>query len=274
MKSLFNFLSGRVGRRFAVAVLFVVCCLAPFGARAQSIIFERVTSDINDDTVTLSHRESIRVERFLRRVYPTRAMKRAAHNYTKPHLRKASYDVIKHAGVRYILVAYVAEWEQFVHLLALYRMGSDGPVQVWRSDGWRANYNGLSFETTPASKQMLVLFKEGGLDPSGFSLSGVIRFRESKNGIVLRDLTPRLPHLHALTNFPCQALYGKKVLLQESPEGDIILAASDDEFGKGKDEDSPTNFWRYNVKRGRFEALKHEPVEETITTSLSTPQLK
>jgi hypothetical protein len=169
-------------RSFVFSVVVVICWGTPL-LKAQNVVYRRITSSVSDDTLSLSHREEMRVERFLKRVYPSSGMQRAIHAHSAPLLKKATYDVIKLKGIRYALVAYVSEWKQpegFVHELAIYRLGADGPNQVWRSAAWVANYYGLTFETAVAGSRMLVLFREGGLDPSGFSLSGVLSFRESK----------------------------------------------------------------------------------------------
>lgn len=239
----------------------------PLGVKAQAVHFERITSNISDDTLTLSHREEARIERFLSRVYPTHAMERAVRPRTTPLLRKARYDVVVLQGMRYILAGFVAEFEgdQFVHDLAIFRWEPQGPNQVWRSKAWRANYYGLNFETAEAGRRMIVLFTEGGLDPSGFSLSGVLAFKEGDSTLLLRDLTPRLPHLQAKTNFPSRALFGQKVLLQETPDGDVLLAASDQDFTVSNEQVTPTNFWKYNRRRGRFDVVKSPEPDPTMT---------
>ncbi len=244
-------------------------------AKAQSVVFRRITSSISDDSLTLSRREEIRVERFLKRVYPTVSMQHVARNHATPALRKASYDVVQLRGVRYALVAYVAEWNQpdaLVHDIAIYRFGADGPIQVWRSPAWIANYYGLTFETAATPSHMLILFKEGGLDPSGFSLSGVLSFRESDHGLVLHDLTPRLPYLYAVTHFPSRALYGKKVVMQQGDRHEIILSASDEEFVGGELPAGPTSYWHFNPRRGRFEGIKPRQIEPDSRTTISLRQ--
>jgi len=257
------------------AVLFSLFLSDNSTAWAQGVVFQRITSSISDDSLALSRRDEIRVERFLKRVYPTVSMQHAARNRSLPLMRKASYDVVRLQGVRYALVAYVAEWKQsdaLVHTIAIYRFSEDGPIQVWRSSAWLANYYGLTFETAATPSHMLILFKEGGLDPSGFSLSGVLSFRESDKGLVLRDLTPRLPYLYAVTHFPSRALYGKKVVMQQGEHHEIILSASDEEFVGGEPPAGPTSYWRFNGRRGRFEGIKPRALEPDSRTIISLQQ--
>jgi hypothetical protein len=243
-----------------ICYLLLLVLLLPIVAKAQHIQFERITSNITDDTLKLSHREEVRVERFLKRVYPTHSLERCILPRTTPLLRKARYDVVELQGMRYIIAGYVAEFEggQLAHDLAIYRIEPQGPFQVWHTKSWRANYYGLNFETASPKGRIIVLFKEGGLDPSGFSLSGVFSFREGDTCFLHHDLTPRLPHLNAKTNFPGRALFGQKVTLQQTPDGDVILAASDQDFTVSNTLVTPTNFWKFNPKHIRFEPLKSE----------------
>ncbi len=260
---------------FAVAI---VACFANRSGASEHVIFRRIASNVNDDSLWLTRHDEARLERFLNRVYPMTSMKHALHSTSAPLLRKATYDVVKLHGVRYVIVAYVSEWKQpeaFVHELAIYRLGTDGPTQVWRSAGWVANYYGLTFETVSAGSRILMLFREGGLDPSGFSLSGILSFRDSKHGLLIRDLTPRLPYLKAVANFPSRALYGKKVVLHQEEDHEVVLSASDEEFVSSDVPPSPAANWRYNPKRGRFEWIKPEHATPGGTTvSLRSPLFK
>ena len=255
--------------RFAFIVPLLLCLVSVFTydaeARVSSIICRRIPSNVSDDSLTLNRAIRVRAERFIMRIYPTSAMRRASRSHESPLLRKASYDIVRLKGIRYAIVAYVAEFREpalFVHDFAIYRYGKEGFVQVWRSVPWIANYYGLSFETAQTPNRVLVLFKEGGLDPSGFSLSGVLAFREVKNGFLLHDLTPRLPFVRALTQFPSRALYGKKVTLEEQPAHTILLSASDEAFAPEEDIHPVTNWWQFNNRRGRFEEIKQEMKEE------------
>jgi hypothetical protein len=246
--------------------------LPSFGIRAQTIHFERITSNISDDTLTLSHREEARIEHFLRRVYPKHSMERKVRPIASPLLQKARYDVVELQGMRYIVAGYVAEFagDQFVHDIAIYRMEPQGPNQVWRSKPWIANYYGLNFESIKAGlkragSKMLLLFKEGGLDPTGFSISSIFSFSEGDSSFLLYNLTPKMPHLQAKANFPHRVLYGQKVNLEKSDDGSVILAASDDKFDENNEQAEPKSFWKFNPKRGRFLPIKSPIPDATMT---------
>jgi hypothetical protein len=257
--------------RKAVQFVFlaaIFCLLVPSsGVRAQTVHFERITSNISDDTLTLGHREEARIEHFLRRVYPKHSMERKVRPIDAPLLQKARYDVVELQGMRYIVAGYVAEFagDQFVHDIAIYRMEPQGPNQVWRSKPWIANYYGLNFETIESGSKMLLLFKEGGLDPSGFSISSIFSFAEGDSSFLIHNLTPKMPHLQARANFPHRVLYGQKVNLEESDDGSVILAASDDKFDESNEQIEPKSFWKFNPKRGRFYPIKSPIPDATMT---------
>jgi hypothetical protein len=255
-----------------LAPTLVLCILAasPKSVRAQVIDFDR----INSPDIPMSEKNYRRIERFLTHVFPIRHMRRYAHipgNAVPTRLRRVYYEVISQDGINFVLAAYAVQWNVPVNELAIYRMETDGPNQVWRSRPWEGSSGDLHFQSIPERDRNIVLFQEGGTDGE-FGLASVFTFKNAPDGLILRDLTPELPWLHARAHFPFRTLYGEHIsmrvegdgspTLKNSEKNDVVLSASDEEYNLSMSHlVRPGRSWKYNPAHSRFERMKsaHAP---------------
>ena len=245
--------------------VFSLIVLASAGtADAQSVIFVP-NSGLNSEPVSLNRHEVQRIERFLARVYPVKAMKRAEHTSDRPLSRRVTYEVVSQGGTKFVLAGFTARWKNRVNMLGIYRMEEDGPNQVWRSHPWIATYGALSFESVRANGKSVVLFREGGDDEERFGFAGVFTFRNEDAGLVVKDLTPYQPRLVARTSFPFHALYGLGIGFEPVDEArGVVLKAS---IGRYERMDGgaivPTMHWRF--EHGRFAIERNVLPKGTMT---------
>jgi hypothetical protein len=232
--------------------------------RAQQVQFTRLpfesprlSSAAGGDEATLTLRESQRIEHFLARVFPTRAMKRLERTADRPATRRATYAAITQEGTRFVVVGFAARWKESANVLAVYRLEDGGPNQVWRSKPWEASYYGVHIASAKAGARNVVLFEEGGL-PGEYGLASVFSFQNEKNGLIMHDLTPSLPWLLARTHFPFRPLYGQDISLTVDNDGKSILLSASDEAYKisGPASYRPVQTWKFNRSRDRFERIR------------------
>jgi len=235
-------------------------------AAMPRVEFSMAAPQVDGTNISLTRREQDRIERFLAHVFPIRQMRREAGCWKSPESRHVTYSLISQEGLRFVLAGYNAEWREndqyikSVNTIAIYRMDSDGPNQVWRGRPWMASYDGLRFSSAKANDKShtgrnIVLFQEGG-SSGKFGLASVFSFRNKESGLVIRDITPMLPCLRASTRFPFRPLYGRQIGLRANvgDAHDLILTANDEQFKISQNDNQdwrPDRRWRY--KRGRFE---------------------
>ena len=242
----------------------VICgCLASASVRqasAQQVQFSRVSSSVDGDELSITFHETQRIERFLGRQFPLRAMKRLEHTSDKATTRRVTYSIISQQGVRFILAGYTARWNDAVNVLAIYRMEDGGPNQVWRSRPWEASYYGVHFWTAKVGARNVVLFQEGGAEGQ-YGIASVFSFQNKEEGLVTNDLTPSISWLKARTHFPFKPLFAQEIGLRFEgvDKQNLLLTASDEEYKIGHASYlRPTTEWKYNRRQGKFEKLKIE----------------
>jgi hypothetical protein len=285
MNNLFFLVMRNIRILFSIPVYFIALCLIavcvaffanPVRSNAQTISFERVYSQIDGDTTVLTRRETSRIERFLGKVFPTRSMQRVMHKHDKPVLRRGIYDVIYQYGQRYLVAAFMGRWDGTndrtlpIHVLAIYQLGDEGPNQVWRSRAWQANYYGMSLSSAEMGMKSVLLFKEGGVDASEFSIAGVFTFTNGEKGLYIHDLTPQLRMLRVRASFPFRPLFARDILLErnEFSINTLQLSASDEEFTNYALY-QPTTHWRYDKRTGRFRLYKEKSKGAVLTSTTS-----
>lgn len=233
-------------------LLFGIVLIGPVAVstvRAQDINFFA-----SESGQQLSSRESLRLERFLSRVYPTIQLRRKARSYGKPILRKASYIIVTQGRKRFAVVGFSARWkEPAVNQLQVFRFDSDGPIQVWRSKPWEANYYGMKFEIVRSGYRNLILFEEGGIDEEQYGLAGIFTFTNAEQGVYLRDVTPQQPNITVHTDFSFRPLLGQGVHLLQQGDNAILVAREDTYSLVNGLTSQPTYYWKFNPKRWRFE---------------------
>ncbi|HET6401367.1 MAG TPA: hypothetical protein VFH95_08205 [Candidatus Kapabacteria bacterium] len=276
-------------RSSLILLLFLsVAAIPGASARARShplavraIQFSPDISDVADSVIRLSPREEWRVEHFLGAMFPVWQMRRCAREASGqsasylPVYRRVTYSVISQQGFRFVLVGYRAEWNDAgggtvaVNELAIYRMESTGPNQVWRSRPWQASYPELHFWTSKCGWRNVILFQDGGSDDRSstvddrsstegeFGLASVFSFYNEPKGLYIRDLTPSFPWLRARERFPFRALYGQSISFRIDEARELILSASDEPYNIGMLRIvRPGRSWRFDPLRGRFEQMK------------------
>ncbi len=259
-----------------VSIFFAIQLLSaaesPLTASAQVIDFERVSSG----NTTLSERSYHRIEHFLTHAFPMRQMRHYSHsvpNARPTRLRHVTYEIISQEGLNFVLAAYSASWSEPVNELAIYRLEAEGPNQVWRSRPWVGSSADLHLQSALARGRNIVLFREGGA-VGEFGLASVFSFRNSPDGLFMRDLTPTLPWLRARAHFPFRTLYGEQISmhvegeissggnrqaasLKNSEKAEVILTATDEEYNLGMEHlIRPARSWKYDQTHGRFERIK------------------
>ena len=256
-----------------LAPTFLLCILvaSPRSLRAQVIDFDRVSSP----NVSISDKSYHRIERFLTHVFPMRQMRRYARvpgNAPPTQLRRVSYEVVSQDGINFVLAAYAVQWNVPVNELAIYRMEAGGPNQVWRSRPWEGSSGDLHFQSVPAHDRNIVLFQEGGSD-GGIRDRERLHFKNAPDRLILHDLTPELPWLHARAHFPFRTLYGERIsmrveadgspTLKNSDKNNIVLSASDEEYNLSMSHlVRPERSWKYNPAHSRFEQMKSAPASD------------
>jgi hypothetical protein len=257
--------------RFSVILFSLLLFVSStFAARRERVQFNRIASSVTSTRVTISDRESQRIERFLTAVFPVRPMKRLEHTSEPPVTRRATYTVMEQDGDRFVLVGYTAQWKVSVNVFAMYRIEGGSPNQVWRSRAWEANYDQLSFQTATIGKRNIVLFQEGG-GAGEFGLASVFTFQNAQHGVVINDLTPSLPWVWARTHFPFRPLYGASVALKLEAlnSNTLTLTASDQSFQVGLvNATRLERIWKYVPKRNRFEHAKEHRIRPSQLTHI------
>lgn len=254
----------------AILLITVLVAGSANGSRRQPVEFSVSEPGLGSSKVTLSKKETQRLERYLSAVFPVRTMKRLEHVHEEPMLRRATYSLIEQDGRRFVLVGYTARWSTAVNVFAVYRIENGTPNQVWRSKPWEANYDRLAIQTAGAGKRNIVLFEEGG-GIGEFALASVFTFQNAKDGIIVSDLTPSLPWLLARTHFPFRPLYGESITLKldESNQKDILLTATDQTFQIGLvNATHLERTWKYSAKRNRFEHARERKTRPSQLTHI------
>ena len=241
--------------KFFVLALAAASLLGPKPTSAQQVQFTKLQAQSQGEGTEITAKESSRIERFLSRVFPTRAMKRFDHDHDKAIARRVSYAVVSQQGRRFVVAGFSGRWRDAIDVLGIYRLEKTGPNQVWRSTPWQSNYYGWRFTNIDLGSKALLLLQEGA-EENNFGLASIISFQNAEKGLIIHDLTPSLPRLRAFTSFPFRPLYAQDIKLRMSDDTKpaIILSASDEEFELSSYNGvRPTTEWRYNRARSRFE---------------------
>ncbi len=244
---------------FSICAAILLTSFASGTLHAQQVQFSRVSSSVDGDEISITFRETQRIERFLTRMFPMRTMKHLEHTADKPTTRRATYSIISQQGKRFILAGYTARWNADpVNVLAIYRIEDGGPNQVWRSRPWEASYYGVHFWSAKIGARNVVLFQEGGA-AGQYGLASVFSFQNKEEGLVTNDLTPSLPYLRARTHFPFRPLFAQEIALRfdGAEKQNLVLTASDEEYQMANASAfRPTTEWKYNRRMCRFEKMK------------------
>lgn len=240
-------------------------CVTSTTLRAQSIQFSYDAGKTEGSRQELAAREQRTLERFFTRVYPANQLRKELHASGRPLLRKAHYVVLTQGKTRYAVVDYTGRWKDAASMLAIYRIGQEGPIEIWRSQPWQPSYYGSQFELAKAGTRALVLFKEGGIDDDQFSLSSAFTFYDAKKGIILRDVTPQLPDLQVRTEFPFHPLMARAVHLQQVGQSVYLNAKENIYLAEDGRTIEPSMQWKLDRTRNKFEvATSSETLSSTI----------
>jgi hypothetical protein len=227
-------------------------------ASAQVVEYVRPLSDIAH---LLSIRQERNLERSLGELFPVHTLNHTAHGTGKILAEHITYDVIKQRGVKYSVVIFTGSWKTEASQLAIYRLEAGGyPSPVYHSRNWRSNYSDSYHEiqSMALGKENVVLIKEGENGKSPFVIASAFNFREkkadenTKGYFTINDLTPHLPRLRALVDFPLKTLYGQAVKLQKMSDH-LLLQAADVEFSWDRSNaPKALEFWKYDKFSRKF----------------------
>lgn len=227
-------------------------------ASAQVVEYVRPLSDIAH---LLSIRQERNLEHTLGELFPVHALHHTARESGKILAERITYDVIKQRGVKYSVVIFSGSWKTEASQLAIFRLEAGGyPSLVYHSRNWRSNYSDSYHEiqSMALGKENVILIKEGENGKSPFVIASLFIFHEKKGDentkgyFTINDLTPHLPRLRALADFPLKPLYGQAVKLQKMPDH-LLLQAADVEFSWDRNNaPKAIEFWKYDRSSRKF----------------------
>ncbi len=263
--------------RTGFILLFIVSVIAPIPIRAERlepVQFSREFSAVDGSDLNMGWRETRSIQHFLGHVFPLRQMRRfegisrpGGDPPATPVFKSIDYAMVEQQGYRFAIVHFQAAWDSgdadATSVLAVYRIEPNGPNQVWRSEPWRTTYRGFHFQTAKSGWRNIVLFEEGGQNEK-FGLAGVFSFYNAPKGLYIRELTPALPRLRAVTRFPIRPMLARDIMLQGGGTNrELTLRASDEAFDRSLRERVRTiSRWIFNRRRDAFESSRIE--EEAV----------
>ncbi|MDP4235401.1 MAG: hypothetical protein Q8919_03020 [Bacteroidota bacterium] len=247
-----------------IATILLLFCAQ--SAYSQAIEFVRPIGSVAH---LLSIRQEQNLERTLGELFPARTLRRSARGIGKITEERITYDVLKQHGAKYAIVIFTGSWKQEVCQLAIFRIEAGGyPAPLHHSKCWQSNYADSYHEIQSRGfgKESVVLIKEGENGSSPFVIASVFTFRERKgsegnpSSCSINDLTPMLPRLKALVDFPLKALYGQAVKLEKYPDH-LRLQAADVELSWNKSNAAKSiKFWNYEKPSRKFVLTNEESV--------------
>ena len=126
----------------------------------------------------------------------------------------------------------------------------------------------------PLGKENIILLKEGENGKSHFVVASVFSFREKKatdlvkGSVSINDLTPRLPRLKIITDFPLKPLYGQAIKLIKSSD-QITLQAADVEFSwDNTNAPKALEYWKYEKSSRKFVTSNSIEAMPVMTNSI------
>jgi hypothetical protein len=229
-------------------------------ASAQPIEYVRPLSSVAH---LLSIRQEQNLERTLGELFPLWTLHHTLHGAGKITEKRITYEVLKQRGTKYAVVIFSGSWKSEASQLAIFRLEAGGyPAPVYHSRSWRSNYSDSYHEiqSLALGKENIILLKEGENGRSPFVIASLFSFREKKGDedqkeyFAINDLTPCLPRLKALVDFPLKPLYAQAVKLEKFSDH-LRLQAADVELTWDKN-NAPRamEFWHYNMSSRKFVA--------------------
>lgn len=174
--------------------------------------------------------------------------------------KRITYDVLKQHGKKYAVVIFSGSWKSEASQLAIFRIEAGGyPTPVYHSRSWRSNFSDSYHEIQSIAfgKENVIIIKEGENGKSPFVIASLFNFREkrgdenSKGYFWINDLTPHLPRLKALVDFPLKSLYGQAIKLEKMFDH-LRLQAADVEFSWDRNNTKAIEFWNYDKSSRKF----------------------
>lgn len=232
-------------------------------AAAQVVEFVRPAGSASQ---LLTIRQQQNLERSLGELFPARSLRRPAEGTGKISAERITYEILKQRGTKYAVVIFTGSWKSEASQLSLFRIEAGGyPAPIYHSRSWRSNYSDSYHEiqSIPSGKENVILIKEGENGKSPFVVASLFSFREKKGDedtkgyVMINDLTPRLPRLKVITDFPLKPLYGQAIKLVRSSD-QLTLQAADVEFS-----------WDNNIAPKALEYWKYDKTSRKFVTSNS-----
>jgi hypothetical protein len=190
--------------RYSILGLLLTCSTT----QAQTINFNSSRYDMAVEIAKV--KETAQYERFLTSHFPTGSLRTAARERGTAKLRKVTYEVFEHIGVKYLLAVYTARWNESANRMVLYQMNSArSGEEVWSSRSWRSNYYGNSISIMRSGTKTFFLFKEGGVMPGDYGIASIARVIRTKGKSYIQDMTPVNEQLEITANFPLRPLLGQ-----------------------------------------------------------------
>ena len=258
--------------------------LAVFMVRAASAQTVEYVRPLNSTSQLLSITQERNLERTLGELFPNRILHKAtiqdrwdliiAERATRSSAKTESvkltdkritYDVLKQHGKKYAVVIFSGSWKSEASQLAIFRIEAGGyPTPVYHSRCWRSNFSDSyhDIHNMALGKENVIIIKEGQNGNSPFVIASLFNFREkkstetSKGYYWINDLTPHLPRLKALVDFPLKTLYGQAIKL-ENMSDHLRLQAADVEFSWDKNNTKAIEFWNYDKSSRKFISMKN-----------------
>lgn len=242
-------------------------------ATAQNVEFVR---PLNSASQLLSITQENNLERSLGELFPSRTLHKAtiqdrwdliiAERSMKKSVtaklseKRITYDILKQHGRKYAVVIFSGSWKSEASQLQVFRIEAGGyPTALYHSRCWRSNFSDSYHEIQNMvfGKDNVILIKEGENGKSPFVIASLFNFRETrgyentKRSFWINDLTPHLPRLRALVDFPLKSLYGQVIKLEKMSDH-LRLQAADVEFSWDRNNTKAIEFWNYDKSSRKF----------------------
>ncbi len=216
---------------------------------------------LSTDGHLLTIRQEQNLERTLGELFPLRSLHHASGSSGKIGGERITYEILKQRGIKYAVVIFSGAWKSEASQLAIFRIEAGGyPAPIYHSRSWRSNYSDSYHEITSMSlgKENVILIKEGENGRSSFVVASLFSFREKRGDektigyMILNDLTPHLPRLTAIVNFPLKPLYGQNIKLEKLTDSLILQAADVELFWDKNNAPKAMEFWKYEKSSRKF----------------------
>jgi hypothetical protein len=181
--------------------------------------------------------------------------------------KRIVYDILKQHGKKYAVVIFSGSWKSDASQLVIFRIEAGGyPSAVYHSKCWRSNFSDSYHEIHSISlgKENVIIIKEGENGKSPFVIASLFSFNEKKSNEAtkgyfwINDLTPHLPRLNAIVNFPMKALYCQSIKLEKMSDH-LRLQAADVEFSWNQ-EPKGIAFWNLAKSSRKFIAENNDSI--------------